>query len=52
MKFKYDNPWTVIKTFDLRKFKNGINSSKEHIYLTLERNSQFPDKTYFFVRAK
>lgn len=34
MKFNYENPWTVVKTYNLRKFKNGANGSKEHIYLT------------------
>ena len=37
MKFKYDNPWTVVKTYNLKKFKNGVNSSKEDIYLTFEK---------------
>ncbi len=52
MKFKYDNPWNVQKTYHLKKFKNGASSSKEHIYLTLERNLKNPEKIHIFVRAK
>jgi hypothetical protein len=52
MKYKYENPWTVIKTFNLRKFKNGANSSKEFIYLTFEKHSEQPDKVHIFVRAR
>ena len=52
MKFKYENPWQVLKHFDLRKFKNGVNPSKEHIYLTFEKHSNHPDKTFILVRAK
>lgn len=39
MKFNYENPWTVVKTFNLRKFKSGNNASKEFIYLTFEKHS-------------
>ncbi len=52
MKFKYENEWSVIKTFNLKKFKNGGNSSKEHIYMTIERNKDYADKVYLIVRAK
>ena len=52
MKFKYENPWTVIKNYNLNKFKNGKSPSKEHIYLTLEKHADFPEKIHIFVRAK
>ncbi len=51
MKFKYESQWSVIKTFNLKKFKNGANCSKEHIYMTIERNKDYSDKVYFIVRA-
>jgi len=52
MHFKYDNPWTVIKTFNLKKFKNGNNASKEFIYLTFEKHSEIPEKLHIVVRTR
>lgn len=37
MKFKYENPFEVIKKFDIKKFKNGQNPSKENVVLTFEK---------------
>lgn len=52
MKFNYENPWTVVKSFNLKKFKNGNNASKEFIYLTFEKHSENSERIHIFVRTR
>ena len=50
MKYQYQNKWTILKTFNLKKFKNGLNQSKENIYLNFENHVDQPEKIHIFVK--
>ena len=52
MKFQYENKWTIIKSIDLVKFKNGVNVPKENIYLNIETHKDQPNNYFIMVRAK
>ena len=50
MKFEYKNETQKIKEVVLKKFKDGSNSAKEEIYVTLEKIENQTNTLYLVVR--